>query len=162
MRFGSQQLTECQKEWPMGRALKYGHGWLTSVGRGWTKRRDILHQRFPTMGGMTRWGSWGVRLDGNSYPRTRSPFPRAVGSSDSMFLALTWSSPASAQAVAPLKPSFWTHSLQICWNESAGPRSRPPLGPVRKPWPYIYIYIYIYFINNFSIQNQSEVWVREK
>ena len=38
---GPQQLTECQKEWSIGRALKYGHGWLTSVGRGWTKRSDI-------------------------------------------------------------------------------------------------------------------------
>ena len=38
---GSQQLTERQKEWLMGRALKCGHGWLTSVGLGWTERKYI-------------------------------------------------------------------------------------------------------------------------
>ena len=37
----SQQLTGHQKEWLMGHALKYGHGWLTSVGWWWTKKRDI-------------------------------------------------------------------------------------------------------------------------
>ena len=33
---GSPQLTECQREWLMGRALNYGHGWLTSVRPGWS------------------------------------------------------------------------------------------------------------------------------
>ena len=41
VRWGPQQLTERQKEWPMGHALEYGHGWLTSVGGGWTEERDI-------------------------------------------------------------------------------------------------------------------------
>ena len=35
-RWGPQLLTKRQKEWPMGRALEDGHGWLTSVGGGWT------------------------------------------------------------------------------------------------------------------------------
>ena len=39
---GSPQLTECQREWLMGRALKYGHGWLTSVGPGWSKDNYIM------------------------------------------------------------------------------------------------------------------------
>ena len=38
---GSQQLTECQKEWLMGRALKCGHGWLTSVGLELTEGKYI-------------------------------------------------------------------------------------------------------------------------
>ena len=39
---GSPQLTECQKEWLMGRALKYRHGWLTTVGPGWSKENYIM------------------------------------------------------------------------------------------------------------------------
>ena len=38
---GSQQLTECQKKWLLGRVLKCGHGWLTSGGLGWTEEKDI-------------------------------------------------------------------------------------------------------------------------
>ena len=44
-RWGPQQLTECQKEWPMGRALEDRHGWLTSVEGGWTKERNPLEDR---------------------------------------------------------------------------------------------------------------------
>ena len=77
-----------------------------------------------------------VRLDGNPYPQTRSPFPRGFELSGSVFLAPTWSSPTSTQVVALSEPNFWTYSLQIHCNGSAGPRSHPPLGPVRKPWPY--------------------------
>ena len=40
-RWRPQQLTECQKEWPMGRALEDKHGWLTSVGGGWMEERNI-------------------------------------------------------------------------------------------------------------------------
>ena len=80
--------------------------------------------------------SWEVRLDGNSYPRTRSPSPWGIGPFGAVFLAPTWSSPTSTQAVAPSEPSFWTHSLQIHCNGSAGPKSHPPLGPVWKPWSY--------------------------
>ena len=39
---GSPQLTECQREWQMGCALKYRHGWLTSVGPGWLKKNYIM------------------------------------------------------------------------------------------------------------------------
>ena len=35
-RWGPPLLTERQKEWPMGHVLEDGHGWLTSVGGGWT------------------------------------------------------------------------------------------------------------------------------
>ena len=66
----------------------------------------------------------------------RNPSPRGVGSSGAVFLASTWSSPTSTQAVALSEPNFWTHSLQIHCNGSAGPRSHPPLGLVQKPWPY--------------------------
>ena len=80
--------------------------------------------------------SWEVRLGGNSYPRTRSPSPRGVGPSGAVFLAPTWSSPILTQVIAPSEPSFWTHSLQIHCNGFARPKSHPPLGPVRKLWPY--------------------------
>ena len=38
----SPQLSERQKEWLMGCALKYRHGWLTSVGSGWSKENYII------------------------------------------------------------------------------------------------------------------------
>ena len=59
-----------------------------------------------------------------------------VGLSDSVFLAPIWSSSILKQAVAPSEPNFWTHFLQIHYNGSAGPRSRPSLGSVRKSWLY--------------------------
>ena len=62
--------------------------------------------------------------------------PWDVGPSDSVFLAPIWSSPIPKQAVTPSEPNFWTHSLQIHCNGSAGLRSRLSLGPVRKLWPY--------------------------
>ena len=62
--------------------------------------------------------------------------PWGVGPSDSVFLASICSLPIPKQAVAPSKPNFWTHSLQIHCNGSARPRSRPSLGPVRKPRPH--------------------------
>ena len=65
--------------------------------------------------------------------------PWGVGPSDSVFLAPIWSSPIPKQNVAPSEPNFWTHSLQIHCNGSVGPRSRPSLGPVRTPWPYIHV-----------------------
>ena len=39
---GSLQLTERQKEWLMGHALKYRHGWLISGGPGWSKENYIM------------------------------------------------------------------------------------------------------------------------
>ena len=38
----SLQLTERQKKWLMGQALKYRHGWLTSVGPRWFKENYIM------------------------------------------------------------------------------------------------------------------------
>ena len=70
--------------------------------------------------------------------------PWDVGPSDSVFLAPIWSSPIPKIAVAPSKPNFWTHSLQIHCNGFAKPRSRPLLGPVRKSWPYN---LFIFLIN---------------
>ena len=106
------------------RRMNQGKGYITSKISQKKKRKK------------KRKSSWEARGDGNSHPRTRSPFPLGVGPSDSMFLAPTWSSPIPKQAVAPSEPNFWTHSLQIHCNRSVGPRSRPSLGPVRKPWPY--------------------------
>ena len=102
----------------------------------WYITLEISHKRRGAGG-----CSWEVRLDGNSYPLTRSPSPRGVGPSGSVFLAHSWSSPTSTQAVAPSEPSFWTHSLQIHCNGSVGPRSHSPLGPVRKSRPYNILYI---------------------
>ena len=39
--WGPQQLTEHQKEWPIGRALEERHRWLISVGGGWMEERNI-------------------------------------------------------------------------------------------------------------------------
>ena len=47
---GSPQLTEHQKEWLMGHALKYKHGWLTSVGPRWFKRNYIIQKTFRKKG----------------------------------------------------------------------------------------------------------------
>ena len=80
--------------------------------------------------------SWWIRPDGNSYPRTRSSFPRIMRSSSSVFLAPTRSSLTSALTVASSKPSSWTYSLQIHCNVSAGPRSHTSMGPIRKSQPY--------------------------
>ena len=109
--------------------------WMTNKCRERMNQKNgyIISEISHKMGGG---GAWEVRLDGNSYCRTRSPFPRGVGPSSSMFLAPTWSSLISTQVVAPSEPSFWTHSLQIHCNRSTGPRSHPSLGPARKPWPY--------------------------
>ena len=90
--------------------------------------KEIFHKE----GGIPPWCSWGVRLDGNSYRQTRSPFPRAIRLSSSVFLAPTWPSPTSAQAIAPSEPSFWTHSLQIHCTRFVGPRSPSVAGPGQK------------------------------
>ena len=71
-------------------------------------------------------------------------FPYGAGPSDSMFLAPIWSLPIPKQAVAPSEPNFWTHSLQIHCNGSAGPRSHLSLDLVRKPWLYN-LFIYLFF-----------------
>ena len=39
---GLPQLAERQKEWLIRRALKHRHGWLTSVGPGWSKKNYIM------------------------------------------------------------------------------------------------------------------------
>ena len=62
--------------------------------------------------------------------------PWGIGPSNSVFLASIWSSAIPKQAVTPSEPNFWTQSLQIHCNGSAGPRSHPSLGPVRTLWPY--------------------------
>ena len=114
----AQHLTKRQKEWPMGHTLKEGHGWLTSVGGGWREKRIYNSRYLPKEG----WGEWmealgkraelGVHIFGRG---VLSPWD--AGPSDSMFLALIWSSFITPkQAVAPLEPKFWTHSLQIHYN----------------------------------------------
>ena len=95
MRWGPQQLTKCQKEWHMGRALKYGHGWLTSVGGGWTKEKDIYNSRdLPKGRGIKRrreapgkGEELGTHILGQGVLSSWD-----VGSSDSVFLAPIWSS----------------------------------------------------------------------
>ena len=142
MRWGPQQLTERQKEWLMGRALKYGHGWLTSVGGGWTNENDIYNSRDLPRDG---WGGgerkergyWEARGAGNSHPRTRSPFSlgrRAVWLC--VFSSYLIIAPTPKPVVTPSEPNFWTHSLQIHCNGSAGPRSCLSLGLVQKTRPY--------------------------
>ena len=84
--------------------------------------------------------SWWIRPDGNSYPRMRSLFPRIVSPSSFVFLAPTRSSLTSALIVASSRPNTWTHSLQIYYNGSVGPRSHPSTGPVQKLRPNTIFY----------------------
>ena len=104
----------------------------------WYITSEISHKG----GGGARGCSWEVRLDVNSYPRTRSLSPQGVGPFGSVFLAPTWSSPTSTQVVVPSEPSIWTHSLQIQCNRSAGPRSHPPLGPKSRDPTIIIIFLF--------------------
>ena len=120
----------------MGCALKYGHGWLTSVEVGWTKEKDIYNIRdFPIGEGggkvSRKREELGIHILGRG---VLSPWD--VGPSDSVFWAPIWSSSVPNQAVTPSEPNFWTHSLQIHCNGAVGPRSCPSLGPVRKQGPY--------------------------
>ena len=126
---GSQQLRRRQKERLMRRALKYGHRWLTSVGRGWLEREIYNARDLPQRGEGSRWRSWWVRLDGSS-------FPRIVRPSSPVFLAPTRSSLMPEQTVASSKRSSWARSLKIHCNGFARPRSHPSMGPVRKSRPY--------------------------
>ena len=80
-----------------------------------------------------KWGELGIHILGRGVLSLWD-----VGPSDLVFFAPIWSSPIPEQAVVPSKPNFWTHSLQIHCNGSAGPRSRLSLGPVKKSWPYKY------------------------
>ena len=103
--------------------------------------KEIFHKEGGSLrrgggGGIAPWHTWWVRLDGNSYPRTGSSLPWIVRPSSPMSLAPTWSSLTPDQTAAPLKPSSWTHSLQIHCNGSARLRSHPSMGPVWKPRPY--------------------------
>ena len=151
MRWGPQQLTKRQKEWPMEHALKYGYEWLTSVGGGWTKEKDIYNSRdLPKGGGEEEnkeRGFWEARGDVNTHPRTRSPFSlghRAVWLCVlSSYLIIA---PTPKHAVAPSEHNFWSHSLQNHCNGYAGLKSYPSLGPVRKPRPYIILLQYILFL----------------
>ena len=121
----------------MGCALKYGHGWLTSVGGGgWTKERNIYNIRdLPERGG-GEGGSWEVRGAGNSHSRTMSPFSlrrRAVWFCVLSSYLIIARSQTSCRLI---RAQLLTHSLQIHCNGSAKPKSRPSLGPVRTLWPY--------------------------
>ena len=124
----------------MGCALKLGHGWLTSVGGGWTKENDIYNNRdLPKGRGDKKKerGSWEGRGAGNTYPWTRSPF--SLGRRAVWFYILSSYliiAPTPKPAVAPSEPNFWIHSLQIHCNGSAGPKFHPSLGPVRKTRSY--------------------------
>ena len=139
--------------WPLDRVIKattthkasegVADGTCTQVWAWMTNKcRERMNQRkgyiISDISHKKRGGSWEVRLDGNSYPQTRSPSPWGVGPSGSVFLAPTWSSPISTQTVASSEPNSLTHSLQIHCNGSTRPRSHPSLGPTRKLWPYNY------------------------
>ena len=75
----------------MGRALKYGHGWLisvgggwltsvgggwlTSVGGGWQRKRIYNSRDLPKEGEKKmEGGSWEARGAGSPCPRARGPF----------------------------------------------------------------------------------------
>ena len=133
MLYGSQQLTKCQKERLMGRALKCGQGWLTGVGSRWTEEKPYKVRDLPRRRGLRGGGGgkketqvppsrlWWIKPDGSSYHRERSSFPRTVSLSI---------------PVLSSKPSSWTRSLQIYCNGSAWPRSHLSMGPslARKTW----------------------------
>ena len=146
---GSQQLTECQKERLMGRALKCGQGWLTGVGSGWTEKKPYKVKDLPRGKGASRGGGvgeketqgpplclWWIKPNESSYYRARSSFPRTRSPSIPMFLIPTRPSPLSTQAVVSSKPNSWTRSLQIHCNGSAWPKSHLSMGPspTRKTW----------------------------
>ena len=78
----------------MGRALKYGHGWLTSVGGWWTKEKDIYNSRdLPREGREGRRKAPGKREELGTHILERGVLSLwDVGSSDSVFLAPIWSS----------------------------------------------------------------------
>ena len=91
---------------------------------------------------------WWIRLDGSSYHRARSSFPRTVSPSIPVFLIPTRSSPPSTSTVVSSKPSSWTHSLQIHCNGSAWPRFYLSMGPspAWKTWTLQYILKKIYIL----------------
>ena len=97
--------------------------------RGLYNVRDLPHggdRFFGSLGGGAHIPpscSWWIRPDGNSYLQTRSSSPRTMRLSSSVFLTSTQSSLTSALTIASSKPSYWTHSLKIHCNGSAGPRS---------------------------------------
>ena len=103
----------------MGRALKYRHGWLTSVGGGWRKKRYIIAEISQKRGGGEKWREAPGKLEElGVHILERGVFSlQDVGPSDSMFLAPIWSSSTTPkQAVAPSKSKLWTHFLQIHCN----------------------------------------------
>ena len=121
----------------MGRALKYEYGWLINVEGGWTKERKYNIRDLPEGKKKKKKKSPGKREEMGIHVLGRGVlFPWDVGPSDSVFLAPIWSPLIPKQAITLSEPNFWTHSLQIHCNGSAGPRSRPSLGLIRKPWPY--------------------------
>ena len=123
--------------------------WMTNKCRTRRDRRELYNVRdlprgrgaeFCSLGGGAQIPPscpWWVRPDGNSYPRSRSSFPRIVSPSNSVFLVPTRSSLTSTLTVVSSKPSSWTHFLQIHCNGSVGPRTHPSMGPVWKSRPYI-------------------------
>ena len=103
----------------MGCALKYGHGWLTSVGGGWREKGYIIAEISQRRGGGEKWREVpGKREKLGVHILERGVFSFwDIGPSDSMFLAPIWSSSTTPkQAVAPSEPNLWTHSLQIHCN----------------------------------------------
>ena len=103
---GSQQLTRRQKEWLMGRALKYAYGWLTSVGRGWPKKEIYNARDLPQRGGvsMALLGSQ-TRLEFS--PSDREVVQHCVLSSYSIILnARTNNCPVKAQLLSSVFTKF--------------------------------------------------------
>ena len=96
---------------------KGGGGGAPRVGEG---HRFLLHASGES-------DQMGVRIIGQG-----ARFPQIASPSTSVFLVSTRSSPPSTLTVVSLKPSFWTHSLQIHCNGSAWPRSHLSTRPSLK------------------------------
>ena len=122
----------------MGRALKYGHRWPTSVGRRWKEEEDIWQGRSHRERGRRKEkgptekerGPWDARGVGDSSHRARVPF-----------------------SLEPLgRPIMYVFPPQNKPSPYQGPTSGPTLykfivmGSVRKPWPHN-IYIYTHFLS---------------
>ena len=135
----------------MGCALKYEHGWLTSVGGGWTKENDIYNNRDLPKGRGTkrRREAPGKGEELGTHILGRGVLsPWDVGPSDSVFLAPIWSSrllpnqpsPHQSPTFGPTLYKFIVMGLlgldPVChWARS---KNRDPTKTI-----YIYIYIYI-------------------
>ena len=100
----------------MGRALKYRHGWLTSVGGGWTKEKDIYTSRDLPKG---RGGKRKRRREALGKREELGTFilgwgvlsPWDKGPSDSVFLAPIWSSRLLPNKPSPHQSPTFGHTL---------------------------------------------------